>query len=56
MFLAIIISLAIGAVGGFVGGVFVYRNNSKRFGMLADKIENLPESAKSILKQYKVIE
>jgi hypothetical protein len=52
MFLAIIISLAIGAVGGFVAGVLIYRNNAKRFGALADKIENLPESAKSILGQY----
>jgi len=56
MFLAIIISLAVGAVGGFVGGVLVYRNNSKRFGALTDKIKSLPESAKSVLRQYRVIE
>ncbi len=56
MFLAILISLAVGAVGGFVAGVLIYRNNAKKFGALVGKIENLPESAKSVLKKYKVIE
>jgi septation ring formation regulator EzrA len=50
------IALVVVAVGCFVAGVLVYRNNAKKFEALADKIESLPESAKSILRQYKVIE
>ena len=45
---AILIGLAI--VGAGVAGALIYRNNAKRFEALADKIESLPESAKSVLR------
>ena len=48
MFGAILIGLAI--VGAGVAGALIYRNNAKRFEALAGKLEALPETVKSVLR------
>jgi uncharacterized protein YneF (UPF0154 family) len=54
MFLAIIISLAVGAVGGFVGCFFVLRNNPKLLKLdkiSKDKLQDLAEKISEQLKR-----
>jgi hypothetical protein len=49
-------ALVVVAIGCFIAGILVYRNNSKKLGALTDKIDSLPVSVKAVLKKYGVIE
>ncbi len=41
-----ILAIIVVGVACFVAGMFVYRNNAKKFGDLLGKLKNLPDSAK----------
>ncbi|AGO47557.1 structural protein [Cellulophaga phage phi4:1] len=48
----ILIPLVVG-VGAFVAGIFVYRNNVKDFGPIADKIDGKYDTIESEVKELK---
>lgn len=46
MDIQIIIAFVVGGVVGFIISVFVYRNNAKSIGKVADKIDEISEVLK----------
>ena len=48
-----VLYIILAGVAGFVAGVFVYRNNAKDFGPIADKIDNLYDKVEDLAEKLK---
>lgn len=51
-FIWIMLSLGVGAVGGFVVGFLVYRKNGKKFETMMSKVQALPAEQKKQLEEW----